>query len=271
MPTIFRRRLWTRRSSRHYWVPYSAGVVTETITVDPFSITLTPQNVLENEGTPITHQSIVFTGQSVTEVENELVGNFAITFTGQTVLENDGTPIDSGDITFTGGTVNLIDSEATLVDPATITLTGGTVTDTDFDTIPITHFTVSLSFQDVGSVEFAPQGGVMAGGGGGDSSGPAPDDVYYGTQKRQQEKRDEESRLWTGKPARPVPDSEKSEPAKPAEVKKTITTTPEPEGPDLDALIADLMVPMINFVPPPRPQRVFDPEDDLDVILLNEF
>lgn len=269
MPTIFRRRPWTRRPSRRYWVPYSAGVVTEFITVDKDDLVITAQNVTEAESTLITHQSLVITGQAVTEIENEIVDKDDLVITEQDVLDNDVIGITHQSLVLTGQTVSLIDSEATPIDPDTLTLTGQTITDTDVDSISITHQALAITSHDVGSIEIVPQGGVMAGGGGG-GLGPASDGAYKARRQYLQDKRDREERLWTGKPANDTDNNEKPSQAT-TEVKETDTSPPEPEGPDLDSLIEALMVPSVPFVPPPRPQRFFNPEDDLDVVLLTDF
>lgn len=270
MATIFRPRPWRKPLARRRFVPATGAFVTETIDVVNFALTITPQNVTEADSTIITHQALTLTGQAVAESENELVGNAALTMTFQTVLENEATPVTETDLLFTGGTVNLIDSEATAVDKDDLVFTGQDITPSDLDAVSIVNATLTIAQQDIGSIEIIPQGGVMAGGGG-SGSGPASDAAYYARQKYEQDKRDKEQALWKGKPATVAADGDGKPAAAPAKA-KTAVTPPEPFGPDLDALFAELLAPSeFTFTPPPRPARVFDPEDDVAVLLLTDL
>lgn len=269
MPTIFRRTPWTRRSARRSFIPPSAGVVTEVIGVTQFALTLSAKDILETETTPVTQQALTFTGGSVIEQENEIVSAAALTLTAQNVVENDGSLIAQQALTFTGQTVNLIDSESTPVDKDDLAFTGGTVNLLDDDTIAITKFSVAITPYDVSPLDYAPQGGLMAGGGGGNGAGPASDAAYHARQKYLQDKRDADTRRWKGEPAKP-PDATEAKPA--AQAKAKAPPEPEPIGPDLDALFGEILAPLpLPLSLPPRPARVFDPEDDVAVLLLTDL
>lgn len=271
MPIIIRRRAWTRKSSRHYWVPHSLGVTIETITVDKDDLVIAPQNVIELELDAVGQASLTLTGGSVIEQENEPFTKDDLVIAGGSVVENDGTPVDKSNLVFAGGLVTLIDTETTPVDKADLVIAGKSVTDTDLDTIPITKFNLTLAQQDIGSLEFTPQGGIMAGGGG-SGSGPASDAVYNARKQYEQARRDKEEALWKGRPARVAADAQKSPSTTTAEVKKTVTSAPEPVGPDLDAMLAEMLAPMPAPMPfPPRPARFYDPEEDVAVLLLSSI
>lgn len=259
----------TTTSFRHYWGVYRTEVPeTTSHQVKNIRVAVGDTVVIDPATCRVEGQSIDTPSDSA-GADTVTVDAGAATLAGQTILETETIAVTNGSAALAGITVGEAEIEVVTVGAGEGSLAGQTIdtpSDSSENTVPVDPGTAALAGQSIDVLDIVPPAPVLSNGGGG---GPASDEVYWANKRRQEAKREAHERKWRGTPAE-VADRAEKKPAKRAAAKKTATPAPEPVDP-LAELLALLAEPEPLLLLEPRPSRVYDPEDDVAVLLLTDL